>query len=127
MDHLHTVKTEGVMTMNEKMKNATTFRMNLLFFIIFLIFCLLVIRLGYLQIVHGEQFNNEINSSNAVVVEKPAPRGLIYDRKHRLLVGNKGIKAITYFRWNTSTPDSMLDLAEELTKYIDVDIDNLKA
>ncbi|GIN20188.1 peptidoglycan D,D-transpeptidase FtsI family protein [Siminovitchia fordii] len=126
MEHIHTVKTEGVMRMNEKMKNATAFRMNFLFFIIFLIFCLLVIRLGYLQIAHGKQFNNEINSSKAVVVKKPAPRGLIYDRKHRLLVGNKGIKAITYFRWNNSTPDSMLDLAEELTKYIDVDIDNLK-
>ncbi|WP_144462739.1 peptidoglycan D,D-transpeptidase FtsI family protein [Siminovitchia fortis] len=112
--------------MKEKMKNVTAFRINLLFLIIFLIFCLLIFRLGYLQIAHGEQFNNEMNQSNVVTVKKPAPRGLIYDSKHRLLVGNKGLKAITYFRLNNSTPDSMLKLAEELTKYISVDTSELK-
>ncbi|RST60260.1 penicillin-binding protein 2 [Siminovitchia terrae] len=112
--------------MKEKKKKLTTFRMNLLFFIAFLLFCVLIFRLGYLQIVHGEQFNNEMNKSNVIVVKKPVPRGLIYDSKHRLLVGNKGIKAITYFRLNNTKPDSMLKVAEELTKYISIDTSELK-
>ncbi|GIN89831.1 penicillin-binding protein [Siminovitchia terrae] len=112
--------------MKEKKKKLTTFRMNLLFFIAFLLFCVLIFRLGYLQIVHGEQFNNEMNKSNVIVVKKPVPRGLIYDSKHRLLVGNKGVKAITYFRLNNTKPDSMLNVAEELTKYISIDTSELK-
>ncbi|MFS0647426.1 hypothetical protein [Siminovitchia sp. 179-K 8D1 HS] len=112
--------------MKQKIRNVTTFRINLLLFIIFLIFCVLILRLGYLQVVHGEQFYNEVNKSDLVVVKKTVPRGSIYDRKHRLLVGNKGRKAITFFRESEITPKVMLELAEELTKYISVDITDLK-
>lgn len=112
--------------MEQKKRNATTLRINLLLFIIFLLFSALILRLGYLQVVHGEQFYKEADKSHVVVVKKAVPRGSIYDRKHRLLVGNKGKKAITYFRNNDSTPKAMVNLAEELTKFISVDTTGLK-
>lgn len=67
-----------------------------------------------------------MNRSNVVIMKKSVPRGSIYDTKHRLLVGNKGVKAITYFRENYSTPDSMIALAEELTKYMNVETSELR-
>ena len=40
----------------KKKKSHIPFRLNLLFFIVFLLFASLIVRLGYLQIVKGEEF-----------------------------------------------------------------------
>ncbi|MEO5966410.1 MAG: penicillin-binding protein 2 [Candidatus Limnocylindrales bacterium] len=53
-----------------------------------LVFGLLTTRLAYLQISNGQAFAARAGSQRTVVVAIPAPRGLIYDRKGRLLVSN---------------------------------------
>lgn len=49
---------------DKKLKNKKShipFRLNLLFFLVFILFAALIIRLGLLQIVNGEQFEAEVN------------------------------------------------------------------
>lgn len=53
-----------------------------------LVFGLLTTRLAYLQISNGQAFAARAESQRTVEVAIPAPRGLIYDRKGRLLVSN---------------------------------------
>jgi penicillin-binding protein 2 len=53
-----------------------------------LVFSLLTMRLGYLQITNGRTYAAKAEANSTVTVEVPAPRGLIYDREGRLLVAN---------------------------------------
>jgi penicillin-binding protein 2 len=53
-----------------------------------LVFGLLTSRLAYLQITNGQTFAAQADAQRTVEVAVPAPRGLIYDRKGRLLVSN---------------------------------------
>src|SRR5215203_1409476 len=53
-----------------------------------LVFGLLTTRLAYLQVTNGTTVAAQAVTQRAVEVAIPAPRGLIYDRKGRLLVSN---------------------------------------
>ena len=53
-----------------------------------LIFGLLTARLAYLQISNGQTLAARAETQRTVEVSVPAPRGLIYDRRGRLLVSN---------------------------------------
>jgi penicillin-binding protein 2 len=52
------------------------------------VFSVLMTRLAYLQITNGQSFAARAEAQRTVEVAVPAPRGLIYDRKGRLLVSN---------------------------------------
>lgn len=54
-----------------------------------LVFCLYIIRLYYLQVLHGDELNLASNMNRVKVLLVPAPRGIIYDRKRRPIVKNK--------------------------------------
>jgi penicillin-binding protein A len=47
--------------MANKKKSPVSIRVNIMFVLIFLLFSLLVLRLGIVQIVHGENYQREIN------------------------------------------------------------------
>ncbi|MER2000197.1 MAG: penicillin-binding protein 2, partial [Lysinibacillus sp.] len=100
-----------------------TFRMNVLFFSIFILFSILIFRLGYLQIVKGEDFVRELSRMEEVKVNTSVPRGKIYDRYGRVLVDNQPEKAITYTKMQTTKTAEMLEIAEELSTLIDVEHD----
>jgi penicillin-binding protein 2 len=53
-----------------------------------LVFTILMVRLAYLQITNGQTFAARAEAQRTVEVAIPAPRGLIYDRRGRLLVSN---------------------------------------
>ena len=53
-----------------------------------LLFSALTMRLGYLQISNGTTYAARAEANRTVEQSVPAPRGLIYDRKGRLLVAN---------------------------------------
>ena len=103
-----------------KQRAMITFRMNVLFFSIFLLFSILIFRLGYLQIVKGEDYVRELQRTEDVKVNTSVPRGKIYDRYGRVLVDNQPEKAITYTKMQTTTTTEMLEIAEELANLIDV-------
>jgi penicillin-binding protein 2 len=59
-----------------------------------LVFSVLTARLGYLQITNGRTYAAKAEANSTVTVSIPSPRGLIYDRKGRLLVANVASYAI---------------------------------
>lgn len=101
----------------KKKKNHIPFRLNVLFLIIFLAFSTLILRLGYVQIVHGEDYVRELKKTQTVTTKIQSPRGLMYDTKGRLLVGNTAKNALVF----TRKPDQdLIKLAKKLSRYLDV-------
>lgn len=108
-----------------KQRKNITFRMNILFFSIFLLFTLLILRLGYLQIVKGEEYVKKLESTEETSVNTSVPRGRLYDSEGRILVDNKPQKVITYTKMQTTKSEDMLETAKKLSKLIEKDTDNI--
>ncbi|SEJ20917.1 Cell division protein FtsI/penicillin-binding protein 2 [Bhargavaea ginsengi] len=108
-------------TPKQKLRKNTTFRMNVLFFTIFLLFSSLVLRLGYLQIVKGEDYKRVIERTEEISVNTSVPRGRIYDRTGQILVGNEPKRAITYTKKQSTKTDEMLEVARGLSALIEKD------
>lgn len=106
-----------------KSKSHVPFRLNILFFVIFALFVILVSRLGYLQIVEGDKMKSQMKASTTITVKENAPRGVIYDAKGTALVNNAANPAITFTRGNSMAAKDILKLAEKLNKLIDVPAD----
>lgn len=108
-----------------KKKNTTPIRVNILFFSVFVLFSLLVLRLGIVQIVHGEDYKREINRKEDVTVNNPVPRGEMLDRNHKVIVDNKPLNAITYTNDGASQKE-MLEVAARLARIIDKETDKVR-
>lgn len=96
-----------------------TFRMNVLFFAIFILFSMLIFRLGYMQIVKGEDYVRVLERTEEVPVNTSVPRGRMYDRNGRILVDNQPENAITYTKMQSTTTEEMLDIAQKLAQLIE--------
>jgi cell division protein FtsI/penicillin-binding protein 2 len=109
--------------MNEKKKKRPQlpFRTNIIFFIIFLLFSLLIFQLGVVQILNGEAFQEEIDRTIQDTTEIPVPRGKMYDRNFNLIVDNKALYSITYTPPKGVSPEDRLDVAERLAQFISMD------
>ncbi len=114
--------------MNKKKKKThVPFRLNMLFFAVFVLFSMLILRLGIVQIVYGEDFKREIERTEDVTVNNPVPRGKMYDRNMKTIVDNIPSKAITYTKSQSTETKEMLMVAERLAKLISKDSeDDLK-
>nr|WP_141680886.1 penicillin-binding transpeptidase domain-containing protein [Caryophanon tenue] len=99
--------------------------MNVLFFAIFLIFSALIFRLGYLQIVKGEDYVRELERTEEIAVNTSVARGRIYDSMGRILVDNQPENAITYTKMPSTKQAEMLDVAGKLAVLIDMPIDRV--
>src|SRR5699024_9965415 len=108
------------MTMKEKRKKNTqlSFRLNLLFFVIFLLFFGLIIQLGTIQILNGEKYEADIHRTVKDTIKIPVPRGKIYDRNYNIIVDNKPLYAITYIPPKGVQAEDKLKVARKLSKYM---------
>ena len=104
----------------DKKKSHIPFRLNLLFFSVFLLYAALILRLGYLQIVKGEEYEAEVLRTETTLATGNVPRGEIYDAQQRKLVGNVARQSILYTRGKTVSNIEMAELAMKLTEYIDL-------
>lgn len=104
-----------------RQRKHIAFRMNFLFFSIFILFSLLILRLGYLQIVKGEEYTRELQQKEEVPVNTSVPRGRLFDRTGRILVDNDPKNAITYTKTSTTTAKDMLKIARKLAGLIEQD------
>lgn len=104
---------------------SLTFRMNVLFFSIFVLFSVLIFRLGYIQIVKGEDYVLELERKEEVRVNTSVPRGRIFDRYGRILVDNQPENAITYTKMQTTKSSEMLEIAEKLADLIEQPTDKV--
>ncbi|MBO0587041.1 penicillin-binding protein 2 [Sporosarcina sp. E16_8] len=100
-------------------RKQVVFRMNFLFFSIFVLFSLLIFRLGYLQIFKGEEYSLALEKTEEIPVNSSVPRGKIFDRMGRVLVDNDPKNAITYTKMTSTTSADMLKVAEHLAILIE--------
>lgn len=107
--------------MNKKKKKKThvPFRLNILFFLVFVLFSALILRLGVVQIVYGDDYRREIERTEEVTVNNSVPRGKMYDRNLKLMVDNQPLDAITYTRKQGTKQTEMVETVEKLAKLID--------
>ncbi|HLR40116.1 MAG TPA: penicillin-binding protein 2 [Virgibacillus sp.] len=104
-----------------KKKAQLPFRLNILFFIVFLLFCGLILQLGVMQILEGEAFQEEIDRTIKDTTKIPVPRGLFYDRYGNVIVENKPLYSITYTPAKGVQAEEKLKVAEKLATYISMD------
>lgn len=106
--------------MKRKKRAQVPIRLNILFFFVFLLFSALILRLGVVQIVYGEDYRREVERTQDEIVSTPVPRGKIFDRFGQVVVDNTPQKAITYTRSKTTQPEEILEVARKLAQYIDI-------
>ena len=103
-----------------KQKRMTNRRIGVIFMAIVSLLIILVLRLGYLQIVKGEAYRQAVDNNENIEVNESVPRGRIYDRNGKLLVDNTSKKSITYTRDRMTTSKEILIIAKKLQKIIDM-------
>jgi penicillin-binding protein A len=108
----------------KKKKSHFPIRLNLLFFSVFLLFSILILRLGFVQIVYGENFKRELERKEDITINNPVPRGKMFDSNYRVIVDNVPKRAITYTNMGASQ-EEMLDTAEKLAKLIVKNFDKM--
>ncbi|MCA9725419.1 MAG: penicillin-binding protein, partial [Kurthia sp.] len=118
-------KTKRSSNGNAKQRANLSLRMNILFFTIFILFTVLVMRLGYVQIVKGEEYAQQLQKTEEATVNTSVPRGRIFDRNGKVLVDNKPKNAITYTKYSTTTSEEMLKMAKKLSKLITMETDRI--
>lgn len=96
-------------------------RVSLVLAVVFLLCLILILRLGYLQIIKGESYQERVENAQYVEINQNVPRGQIFDRNGKLLVGNKSERAIFFTRHRNMSNQEILTLANELSSYINVD------
>ncbi|RSL30971.1 penicillin-binding protein 2 [Salibacterium salarium] len=105
-------------------KNHIPFRLNVLFFAVFVLFSLLILRLGYIQIVQGDEFESDLEESASETSRIDAPRGLMYDRNGELLVDNELALSLTYTNEQDVTTEERLNIARRLSDLITIETDD---
>lgn len=101
-----------------KLKSHIPFRLNLLFFGVFVLFTILILRLGYMQILKQEEYQAEVNRTESTTITGSVARGEIYDAQLRKLVGNEAHNTITYTRGPSTSVSTMAEVSNKLAHVI---------
>ena len=80
----------------EKQKSQIPLRLNVLFFLVFIFFAAIILRLAYVQLVEGEQYVHELEKFSIRELPISAPRGRILDKNGVVLVSNKPVYSVQY-------------------------------
>ena len=110
---------------DEKIKHTMNKRISFIFGAIVLIFVLIVLRLGYLQIAQGAHYSQLVKNDENITVNESVPRGRILDRNGKILVDNASKLAITYTRSRKTSQQDMLNTAKKLAKLITMNTDKI--
>lgn len=100
-------------------------RLNVMMIAIFVLFAVLILRLGYLQLVQGDMFSDLVNATETTIVEESVPRGLIIDANGVVMVDNEPLQAISYTRGQQVSGEDMVATANALANYIAVSIEDV--
>ncbi|WP_077308644.1 peptidoglycan D,D-transpeptidase FtsI family protein [Terribacillus halophilus] len=111
------------MSKKRKKKRALLpFRLNVLFAVVFLLFSALILQLGVVQIINGEEHQAVLEKTTNDIAEISVPRGMIYDSEGKVIVGNEPVYSITYTPpKNGDSADERLELAKQLADIIKMD------
>ena len=78
-------------------------RLNLLFGIVILLFMSLIVRLGYMQVVHRNFYTKKLATASKTKVTTSSVRGQIYDSSGKPLVENTTKQVVSFTRSNKMT------------------------
>lgn len=98
-----------------------SFRLNILFLVTFVMFSALIFRLGFLQIVQGEEYREKSERQSVRRVSVEAPRGWIVDRNGEVLVQNVPVFTATYTDNNRHTEEQRKKVAQRLAEILEID------
>ncbi|MEG0995205.1 MAG: penicillin-binding transpeptidase domain-containing protein [Bacilli bacterium] len=108
------------------MKNKTNVTLKVMQLVTLFFFLCLFLLLGKVMLFDQKKHeNNLLLLTNKEVLGESAPRGRIYDRNHKLLVDNMACKVIKYQKSKKITVKKEIELAYELSKIIDLDLQKL--
>ncbi|MBY6035484.1 penicillin-binding protein 2 [Fictibacillus nanhaiensis] len=110
---------------SNKKKNHVPIRINALFLSVFLLFSILVLRLGYVQIVKGEEYKRNAYLTENVTTKLDAPRGKMFDAQYRVVVDNEPVFSITYTRTREADTEKRHDIAKKLSELITKETEDL--
>lgn len=99
-------------------KNPIRWRLNGLFLMVFVLFSILILRLGVIQIIKGEAYAAQVKKTDVTPISYSVPRGKIYDTNQKLVVYNIPEKAITYTPPKNPQPGELLELAKKLNTFL---------
>lgn len=93
--------------------------------IVIISFSIIFFRLFFISIVDNKKYTESLNNLVYSEIEgESAPRGRIYDRNHKLLVDNIGIKSIYFKRVSGMSTDDVLNVAKRLSEILDLKYEN---
>ena len=103
--------------------NSMKKKINILTWITYILFTIIIGRLFYLQIIDNNYYLEKLsNKTNKIVYENTSLRGRIYDRNNNLLVDNGLVLTIIYQKEDNVNEK---ELAYEISKKIDLDYKKL--
>lgn len=111
---------KGFLLMTNKKKIHIPTRLNVLFFAIFLLFSALIIELGVVQIVKGEQYQKKMEQTVNRIAKVDSPRGIFFDRYGNIIVSNEYVATVTFTNRNNSN-EELIAVARKLNEFIDID------
>lgn len=111
---------------NDQQERKLFVRLNLLFLFTFILFSILIFRLGVVQIVNGEEYITQTQRNTQRTIEGTAPRGYFYDRNYRELVTNEHTYTVTFTR-QRELDDQHDQIAQKLASLIEMDADQILA
>lgn len=89
--------------------NISNSRLNVLSYIVILIFAVLITRLAYLQIAQGDDYRHKSDVNHIRFMPLTAPRGLFYDRNGVPLVTNRPGFTVSLIPISGPIPDDVID------------------
>ncbi|GAE30722.1 cell division protein FtsI [Halalkalibacter hemicellulosilyticusJCM 9152] len=105
-----------------KKKHHVPARLNVLFFAVFILFAALILRLGMVQIVEGEEYVKELQRTSNATARIDAPRGVMFDRYGHVVVDNELELSITYTNPSEGTSNAeLMRVATELSPLLEMD------
>ncbi|KYG32073.1 penicillin-binding protein [Alkalihalobacillus trypoxylicola] len=108
-------------------KRQIPVRLNVLFFGVFILFSILILRLGFVQIVQGEEYLKELERTSNSTARIDAPRGIMYDSQNQIVVDNELVLSLTYTNPSQQTrAPEMIALAEKIEELIDIETDSVR-
>ncbi len=116
---------DSIEEQKRKRKKFLPARINLLFLFVFLLFTLLIIRLGFIQIVHGEHFRSQSELTTNIEASVQTERGKMFDRNGQLIVSNIPSFALTYIRIQGTGQEEHMKYAEKIAPMINMSLDKI--
>ncbi|MGM7703376.1 peptidoglycan D,D-transpeptidase FtsI family protein [Pseudalkalibacillus sp. Hm43] len=116
---------DSIEEQKRKRKRFLPARINLLFLFVFLLFTVLIIRLGFIQIVHGEHFRSQSEMTTNIEASVQTERGKMFDRNGRLIVSNIPSFALTYIRIQGTGQEEHMKYAEKIAPMIEMPLNKI--